>query len=108
MSATIVSATLAQCCVIYTFAISFQLFPASLMLLSLRSSAGVHGVFVRLFFATGLVLDSPVSRIPPLPPVPPGSPYPEVEAVDASAVVMGSTCLRLRELGDPEEVGTLS
>lgn len=33
-----------------TFAISLQLFPASLIVLSLCSSAGVHGVFVRLFF----------------------------------------------------------
>ena len=54
------------------------------------------------------MLDSPISRVPPLPPVPPGSPYPEVEVVSASAVVMGSTCLRFRENGDPEEVGTLT
>jgi hypothetical protein len=36
-----------------TFAISLQLFPASLIVLSLCSSAGVHGVFVRLFLALG-------------------------------------------------------
>jgi hypothetical protein len=36
-----------------TFAISAQLFPASLMFFNLCSSAGVHGVFVRLFFGGG-------------------------------------------------------
>jgi hypothetical protein len=36
-----------------TFAISAQLFPASRIVLSLCSSAGVQGVFVRLFFAGG-------------------------------------------------------
>ena len=37
----------------HTLAISFQLLPASLMFLSLCSSAGVQGVFVRPFFAGG-------------------------------------------------------
>lgn len=37
----------------YTFAISLQLCPASLICFSLCSSPGVHGVFVRLFFAFG-------------------------------------------------------
>lgn len=36
-----------------TFAISAQLFPASLMFFNLCSSAGVHGVLVRLFLAGG-------------------------------------------------------
>jgi hypothetical protein len=36
-----------------TFAISAQLFPASLIVFNLCSSAGVQGVFVRLFFAGG-------------------------------------------------------
>lgn len=36
-----------------TFAISAQLFPASRIVLSLCSSAGVQGVFVRLFLAGG-------------------------------------------------------
>ncbi len=36
-----------------TFAISAQLLPASLICLSLSSSAGVHGVFVLFFFAGG-------------------------------------------------------
>lgn len=36
-----------------TFAISAQLFPASRMVFNLCSSAGVHGVFVRLFLAGG-------------------------------------------------------
>jgi hypothetical protein len=36
-----------------TFAISLQLFPASLIVLSRCSSAGVHGVLVLLFFTLG-------------------------------------------------------
>jgi len=36
-----------------TFAISAQLFPASLIVFNLCSSAGVQGVFVRLFLAGG-------------------------------------------------------
>jgi len=38
---------------ILTFAISAQLLPASLIVFSLCSSAGVHGVFVLDFFAGG-------------------------------------------------------
>jgi hypothetical protein len=37
----------------HTFAISAQLLPASLMVLSLCSSAAVHGVLVRLFLGGG-------------------------------------------------------
>jgi hypothetical protein len=37
----------------HTFAISLQLFPASLICLSLCSSAGVHGVLVLLFLGLG-------------------------------------------------------
>ena len=37
----------------HTFAISLQLCPASRICFSLCSSAAVHGVFVRLFFAFG-------------------------------------------------------
>jgi hypothetical protein len=40
------------------FAISAQVEPASLMVLSLCSSAGVHGVFIRLFFAEGCIGES--------------------------------------------------
>lgn len=40
-------------CTVPTFAISLQLWPASRICFSLCSSAGVHGVFVRLFFAFG-------------------------------------------------------
>jgi hypothetical protein len=36
-----------------TFAISLQEFPASLICFNLSSSAGVHGVFVRLFLGLG-------------------------------------------------------
>lgn len=42
---------------LYTFAISAQLFPASLIVLSLCSSAAVQGVLVRLFFAGGCIDD---------------------------------------------------
>ena len=83
--------------VMQTLAISFQLFPASRIVFSLRSSAGVHGVFVRLFFAVvGLVLGSPSSAVPAPSVVPPGSPDPEADPV-ASAVLIGSTCLRFRD-----------
>ncbi len=58
-------------------AISPQVFPASLMIFSLCSSAGLQGVFVLLFFGAGAGTDSsPVSsvcssRLPgsPRPPV---------------------------------------
>lgn len=39
-----------------TFAISPQLFPASLIVFSLCSSAGLHGVLVRLFFGAGAAM----------------------------------------------------
>lgn len=42
----------------HTFAISAQLFPASLMFFNLCSSAGVQGVLVRLFFVGGPVGES--------------------------------------------------
>jgi hypothetical protein len=38
-----------------TLAISLQLLPTSLICFNRCSSAGVHGVLVRLFFATGVV-----------------------------------------------------
>ena len=38
----------------HTLAISLQVLPASLMVLSLFSSAGVHGVFVRDFLGAGI------------------------------------------------------
>lgn len=41
---------------LHTFAISAQLLPASLIVLSLCSSAAVHGVLVRLFFAGGCIV----------------------------------------------------
>lgn len=47
-----------RCCIwrvssVPTFAISLQLFPASLICFNRSSSAGVHGVFVRLFLSLG-------------------------------------------------------
>jgi hypothetical protein len=42
----------------HTFAISAQLFPVSRICLSRCSSAAVHGVFVRLFLATGGCIDA--------------------------------------------------
>jgi hypothetical protein len=45
----------------HTFAISAQLLPASLIVLSLCSSAAVHGVLVRLFFAGGCMGGDDVS-----------------------------------------------
>jgi len=46
---------------VHTFAISAQLLPASLMVFSLCSSAAVHGVLVRLFFAGGCIEADEVS-----------------------------------------------
>ena len=47
-----------------TFAISPQVFPASLITFSLCSSAGLHGVFVLLFFCTGTgAISSPPSSV---------------------------------------------
>jgi hypothetical protein len=45
----------------HTFAISAQLLPASLIFLSLCSSAAVHGVLVRLFFTGGCIEANDVS-----------------------------------------------
>ena len=52
-SATGIAKPQLECKSRLTFAISAQLFPASLMVLSLCSSAGVQGVLVRLFLAGG-------------------------------------------------------
>jgi hypothetical protein len=46
---------------LHTFAISAQLLPASLIFLSLCSSAAVHGVLVRLFFKGGCIETDDVS-----------------------------------------------
>ena len=49
----------------HTFAISPQVFPASLMTFNLCSSAGLHGVLVRLFLRMGTGADSsPTSSTP--------------------------------------------
>lgn len=64
-----------------TFAISPQLFCASLIILRRCSSAGVHGVFVLLFFGTftgGIV--SPNGSMGS--PRPPGSPIPDAPIPD--------------------------
>lgn len=68
------------------------------MLFNRRSSAGVQGVFVRLFFvAVGLELGSPSSTfVPALSPVPPGSPNLEVTFA-GSAVLIGSTCFLFKD-----------
>jgi hypothetical protein len=47
--------------IFHTFAISAQLLPASLIFLSLCSSAAVHGVLVRLFFTGGCIEADDVS-----------------------------------------------
>lgn len=56
-----------------TFAISLQLLPASRMVFSLCSSAGVHGVFVLLFLGGGAAKDDSanVGDGSPRPPVSP-------------------------------------
>ena len=55
------------------------------MLFSRLSSAGVHGVFVLLFFAVGLRLGSPAEA--EVPALPPGSPY-SVDGIFGASVVM--------------------
>ena len=51
-----------------TFAISPQLFPASLMTFNRCSSAGVHGVLVLLFFGGGIDEDKSLASSPWCPP----------------------------------------
>lgn len=90
-----------QCSFVYTFAISPQLFPASLIVLRRCSSAGVQGVFVRLFL--GAVVGDNVSIIGSFKsPSPPGSPSP-VEVIEAMPV-MFDMCVVFRFL----EFGVLS
>ena len=60
------------------FAISAQLFPASRIFLSLSSSAGVHGVFVRLFLGGGSMGAAAMT----------GSPMPGAEDAGATGVDM--------------------
>lgn len=87
-------------------AISFQLFPASLIVLSRRSSAGVQGVFVRLFLvAVGLGVGSfrpaaPVSSSP-------GASYP-CDGPAVVSVIMGvPAALRFREAGAVRARGSM-
>lgn len=76
-----------------TFAISLQLFPASLICLSLCSSAGVHGVFVRLFFALGSWAGGSTSAAEAVAVAPPAG-APALVAV----LAMCSCCWRLTDL----------
>ena len=58
------------CCrrCLITFAISPQLFPASLITFSRCSSAGVHGVLVLLFLGGGIDEDTSFASSPCCPP----------------------------------------
>jgi hypothetical protein len=69
------------------FAISAQLFPASRIFFSLNSSAGVHGVFVRLFLGGGSMGAAAMT----------GSPIPGAEDVGAAGadMTMGGPGARL-------------
>lgn len=78
----------------YTLAISLQLFPESLICLRRCSSAGVHGVFVRLFFgatgedtSSGAAISSPASLIDVADPV------------GRSITVADMGALRFRDMG---------
>lgn len=85
-----------------TFAISPQLFCASLIVLRRCSSAGVHGVFVRLFlgaFEGGI--DSPRGSMES--PRPPGSPNPVGGIDDNPGIPVMPGCLRF--LDDGGDVG---
>lgn len=90
-----------------TFAISLQLFPASLIIFSRCSSAAVHGVFVLPFFGGGgctapaPATAPPSANIvgsPPPPPAPAGSVYAAVPApvavtlAGAIVAMFGASC----------------
>lgn len=83
-----------------TFAISPQLLCASLIVFSRCSSAGVHGVFVLLFFGAAIDdIGSPMGSMGSMgSPNPPGSPIP-VEGRDSPIDCMPGA-LRFREVGE--------
>ena len=80
-----------------TFAISLQLFPASLMDFNLCSSAGLQGVFVLLFLTVVGELDS--ATISPSCAVPPGSPYPDEDVVAVCTVGIVPGAFRFLDAG---------
>lgn len=68
------------------------------MVFSLCSSAGLHGVFVRLFLAD--CVEDIGSAYAPLPsPSPPGSENAADEEIEGGAKGLRSETFRLRELG---------
>lgn len=84
-----------------TFAISPQLLCESLIVFSRCSSAGVHGVFVLLFFgALSDDIGSPMASMWSIwSPKPPGSPIP-VEGRDSPPIDCMLGALRFREVGE--------
>lgn len=94
-----ISGHLQRCQRPLTFAISPQLFCASLIILRRCSSAGVHGVFVLLFLGafTGGI-DSANGSIGS--PRPPGSPSPDGGIDDNPGILDMTGCLRFLVDGD--------
>ena len=84
-----------------TFAISAQLFPASLMVFNLCSSAGVHGVFVRLFLAGGPIEGEAV-KLGSSPPSEPCVALDGPDIVKDSMVPVFEAGLLFRELAGDE------
>lgn len=81
-----------------TFAISLQLLPASRIVFSLCSSAGVHGVFVLLFFGGGADNDDS-AKVGDGSPRPPVSPKAEEVMGGDPAVIEDPGALRFLEDG---------
>jgi len=69
------------------------------MVFSRCSSAGVHGVFVRLFFAGGPIEDEPDALIS-WPPIIPGTPPDGPDIVNASAPPVPKAVLLFRTVGE--------
>ena len=88
---------------INTFAISPQVFPASLISFNRCSSAGLHGVFVLLFLGAGTGADSSPPMSSACSSNPPGSPRP-VDIDDIVDIPVGGTvpgAFRFLDDGEP-------
>ena len=84
-----------------TLAISLQLFPASRMAFNRCSSAGVHGVFVLLFFGAdiGEIVSACCSLCCGCAPYPVGLPYPDAGMDDMPAAGAAPGALRFLGFG---------
>lgn len=80
-----------------TLAISPQLLPASRIVFSLCSSAGLHGVFVLLFFGAGATMGDSLGW--PGSSRSAGSPDPGADMKEVPAVTEDPGALRFRDAG---------